>query len=270
MIEFGTGSEGRPLVTLDVGSAAARLTMTRPEARNALSVALCNAVGEALAAAEGERKTRVLVLQGEGSVFCAGADFSAVSGPGGLEFLPAFEAMLEGVARCRLPVIARIQGAALGGGLQLAVACDFRVASTAAKVGIPSARLGIVVNFENVQRLVVLVGPAVAKEVLMTGRTYEGDAARAAGLVGRVVPEEQLDDAVDDLAGRIVELAPLSVQGSKRSIQAVVDHLSGARSSNPAEVAQIDELVARAYASADLAEGLRALAEKRKPGFTGT
>lgn len=245
------------------------LTLNRPDARNALSIELCDAISEAVDKIETRSDVRAIVFAGEGKVFCAGADFSAIAGAGALEFLPAFERMLESVARTKLPTIAAIHGAALGGGLQLATVCDFRVAASDAKLGIPSPRIGIVVNFENVQRLVLLAGVPIAKEVLMTGRTFTADSDVGQHLVTTTVdPRRVLDEAMSH-AGEIVTLAPLSVQGAKRSIQQVVDHLAGARQSDAAGVGQIDELVRKAYESWDLAEGLRAMAEKRDPGFRG-
>ena len=168
-----------------------------------------------------------------------------------------------------MPTVARIHGAALGGGLQLATVCDFRIAASDAKLGIPSARLGILVNFENVQRLVLLAGIAVAKEVLMTARTYSGDEAAEAGLVHRSVAETNLDREVHEFAAQLAAAAPLSVQGTKRAIQTVVDHLSPVRTAAPESVAEIDRLVTEAYQSADLQEGIRAMSEKRPPDFKG-
>jgi enoyl-CoA hydratase/carnithine racemase len=249
--------------------AVATLTLNRPEARNALSVQLCEDIVVALHGLDLDPESRVVVVRGEGAAFCSGADLAAVSRAGNLDFLPAFEKMLEAVARFRLPTIAAIHGAALGGGLQLATVCDFRVATRDAKLGIPSSRLGILVNFENVQRLVLLAGVAVAKEVLMTGRTYTGDEAAGLGLVNRAVAAERLDDEVSSLALELADLAPLSIQGVKRSIQTVVDHLAGARTTNPEVVAEIDRLVTEAYESEDLQEGVRAMSDKRPPRFHG-
>lgn len=246
----------------------ATLSLNRPEARNALSIELCDAIVDELATLEAS-DARVLLLRGEGPVFCSGADLAAVGGTGGPSFLPAFERMLEAVARFRLPTVARIHGAALGGGLQLATVCDLRVCSQSSKLGIPASRLGILVNFENVQRLVLLAGVATAKEVLMTGRSFLGPEAEARGLVNRCVPDAELDAATDELVEELAERAPLSVQGTKRAIQAVLDHLGAARTAAPAPVAAIDDLVAAAYASEDLAEGIRAMGEKRRPGFKG-
>jgi len=255
-----------------VGSAAhvTELRLNRPEARNALSIEMCDAITEALAAID-DGDARAVIVTGAGKTFCAGADFSAVSGPGALDFLPAFERMLEAVARHRLPTIAAIHGAALGGGLQLATVCDFRVATTDATFGIPSSRLGIVINFENVRRLVHLIGVPTAKEVLLTARTYRGPHAERAGLVTQLVeagdagpPAQVARGAAVELARGIAQLAPLAVQGAKRSIQAVVDHMSAEPDDD------VRALVAQAYSSRDLQEGLAAMAGKRDPDFEGT
>lgn len=255
------------LVELSVSDRIATLTLNRPELRNALSVEMCDAIVDTLTGIDAD--ARVVVLQGAGKVFCSGADFAAVSGSGGLEFVPAFERMLETVARFRLPTIAAVRGAALGGGFQLATVCDLRVITTDARIGIPSARLGILVNFENIQRLVLLAGIATAKEILMTGRTFTGSEAVSAGLAHSAVPPEELVTEVEDLAGEVQSRAPLSVQGAKRAIQVVVDHLGGARTTHPGTVAEIDGLVRQAYESEDLQEGIRALGEKRDPEFKG-
>ena len=263
-----TSTDG-DLVRIVVDGRIVTLTLDRPEARNALSVDLCNAIVTALAQIQEDPAVRVVLVQGAGPAFCSGADLAAVSGAGGVDFLPAFERMLESVARLRLPVVAAIQGAALGGGLQLATACDFRIAAGTAKLGIPSPRLGIVVNFENVQRLVLTVGIPVAKEVLMTGRVFTADEAHSAGLVTRVVPENDLANEARDLCRRLAANAPLSVQGAKAAIEVVADDLAAARRRDPGAVDAVDRLVVEAYNSEDLAEGIRAMGEKRKPDFKG-
>lgn len=249
--------------------AVALLTLNRPDARNALSIELCDAISDAMEKLNDDGDVRAIVLAGEGKSFCAGADFSAIAGPGALEFLPSFERALESVARVNQPTIAAVHGAALGGGLQLATVCDFRVAAADAKLGIPAAHIGIVVNFENVQRLVLLAGLSTAKEVLMTGRTFAADSTVGDRLVTTTVDARDVMDEALSMAEEFTNLAPLSVQGAKRSLQQVADHLSGARTSAPEGTAEIDELVRKAYDSWDLAEGLRAMAEKRDPNFRG-
>ena len=255
------------LVELDHEGHVATLLLNRPDARNALSIDMCNAIADGLNEVRGD--ARAVIIRGEGKVFCSGADFAAVSGPGAADFLPAFENMLEAVARFRLPTIAAIHGAALGGGLQLATVCDFRIATDDAKIGIPSSKLGIVINFENVQRLVLLAGVAVTKDVLMTSRTFTGAEAERAGLVNRCVSGEGLRAAVAELAGALAANAPLSVQGVKKAIQLVADTIADARSTYPEFTDEMDRLVAEAYASNDLQEGIAAMSEKRPPRFQG-
>lgn len=246
----------------------ATLTLDRPEARNALSVEMCEAIVEGLEKVD-RTTARVLIIRGAGKVFCAGADLAAVSGTAARDFLPAFERMLDALARHRLPTIASIHGAALGGGFQLASVCDVRLAASDAKIGIPSSKLGILVNFENIERLILLAGVAVAKEMLMTGRTYSGKEAEAAGLINHRIPPEHLEAATKQLGAELAQRAPLSVQGTKVSIQAVIDHLGSTRTDKAEVVAELDRLVAAVYASEDLQEGLRALAGKRPPEFKG-
>ena len=256
-------------VDVSIEGGIATLLLTRPEARNALSAEMCDEIAGALGKIDGDPEARVVVLGGEGSTFCAGADFAAVSGPGGLEFLPAFENMLASMSRFRLPVIARIQGAALGGGWQLATACDFRVVADDVKLGIPSSRLGIVINLENVERLVALAGAPLAKEILMTGRNIAPAEALRRGIVTKVCSPGDLVDETRGLAADIAARSPLSVQGAKRAIDAITTAQSSLRAHAPDEARAIDELVAQAYRSSDLQEGVRAMSEKRAPHFKG-
>jgi enoyl-CoA hydratase/carnithine racemase len=143
--------------------------------------------------------------------------------------------------------------------------CDFRIAADDAKLGIPAARIGIVVNFENVERLVRLAGVAVAKEILMAARTVA--AAAAGSLVTKAVPAGDLDAVARAFADEIAGLSPQSVQGAKRAIAVVERALAEARRTHPAQAAEIDDLVAAAYRSDELQEGLAAIAERRGPRF---
>jgi enoyl-CoA hydratase len=175
--------------------------------------------------------------------------------------------MLTTIADHPDPVVASIHGAALGGGLQLATVCDFRIVADDAKIGIPSTRLGIVVNFENVERLALLAGLAVAKEVLMTGRVYSGKEAVAAGLATRSVPADRLPSETSTFAEEVARLAPLSVRGAKSALQTVARRFSGDDSLE--RVAAAARAVADAYASEDLREGMSAMSERRAPRFHG-
>lgn len=257
-----------PLIEIETTDGVATLRLNRPDQRNALSTDLCFEIVDGLGAIDAYPDVNVMLITGAGDIFCSGADFAAVSGPEATRFLDAFEQMLEALARHRLPTVAVVQGAALGGGLQLATVCDFRIAASDAKVGIPSSRIGIVVNFENVQRLVQLVGAARAKEILMTGRTYEGNELLDTGLATAVVAPSELSREGVVFAAQLAALAPLSLQGAKKAIQTVLDAQSVVRTGEgPAET--IDGLVAQAYSSGDLQEGLTAMKEKRSPRFEG-
>lgn len=256
------------LIELDFQGGIATLRLNRPQARNALSSDLCLQVVDGLSTIDAHPEARVVLVTGAGPAFCSGADFAAVSGPEATGFLESFEHMLEALARHRLPTIAAIHGAALGGGLQLATVCDFRIVASDARLGIPSSRIGIVVNFENVQRLVQLVGQAMAKEMLLTARTYHGREAAAAGLATSVTEPHTLQEDAVAFASKLSRLSPLSLQGAKRAVQAVMDAQSAGRTGAGA-VERIDRLVAQAYASSDLQEGLAAMQDKRKPRFEG-
>jgi enoyl-CoA hydratase/carnithine racemase len=228
---------------------------------------------EALDAAATEPEIRVVVLAGAGPDFCAGADFGelqgARSGPSGIDYGRDFQDALAAISTHPCPVVARVQGAALGAGCQLVVACDLAVAAEDARLGIPSSRLGILIDFENIQRLVLAVGPKRAGEILFTGRALSGGEAASWGLVNQAVPPGELDERVRALATAIAEAAPLSIRGSKRGIGAVLEHLSVDRFTEGHRVADFDMMAAQAFASEDLEEGIRAFRERRRPRFTG-
>jgi enoyl-CoA hydratase len=261
------------LIRVERGSPAARVTLSRPEQRNAVSAEMIEELVEALGGLAADHETRVIVLAGDGPDFCAGADFAELevmrNGPGEFDYGRRFEDLLQAVVTHPVPVIARVHGAALGAGCQIAVACDLAVAAEDAKIGIPSARLGILINFENIQRVVLAVGPKRAGEILFTGRAVTGSLAAEWGLVNLAVPEPELDAAVDRLASTIAESAPLSVQGSKRGIGVVLEHLAVDRFTEGHRVADFDMMAAQAFASDDLQEGIRAFRERRKPEFEG-
>ncbi|MCA1726786.1 MAG: enoyl-CoA hydratase/isomerase family protein, partial [Actinobacteria bacterium] len=196
-----------------------RITLDRPEQRNAVSAPMMAEVHEALRDAAVHPDIRVLVLAGAGDHFCAGADVAelleASGGPGAIEYGRSFEEVLRAMAELPVPVVARVQGAALGAGCQLAVGCDLAVAAEDARIGIPSSRLGVLINYENVERLTLAVGSKRAGEILFTGRHLTGSEASRWGLVNRAVPPEDLDAEVDALAEAIAAGAPISVRGSK-------------------------------------------------------
>ncbi len=251
-----------------------RLTLDRPEQRNAVSAAMMEEFLSALGDAAVDPAARAIVLAGAGDHFCAGADVAelleATGGPGAIEYGRAFEEVLRAIGDHPVPVIARVQGAALGAGCQLAVACDLAVAAEDARIGIPSSRLGLLINVENIERLTLSAGSKRAAELLFTGRALEGTEAAAWGIINRAVPAADLDQEVDRLAKLIADGAPISVRGSKRGIQAVLGALSMDETTERDRIAEFDMMAAQALASEDLREGIAAFRERRPPEFRGT
>ena len=261
-----------PLVRSDPGRIW-RVTLDRPDQRNAVSAPMMREVLAALGEAAEDERARVMVLAGSGDHFCAGADVAelveATGGPGAVEYGRAFEEVLRAIGAHPLPVLARVQGAALGAGCQLAVACDLAVAAEDARIGIPSSRLGILINYENVERLTLAVGAKRAGEILFTGRALSGTEASQWGLVNRAVPSDALDREAEEMAEAIASGAPISVRGSKRGVRQVIARLSLDRSKEETVIAGFDELAGEALASEDLREGLAAFRERRPPEFRG-
>lgn len=244
------------------------VTIDRQERRNALSGPLCVELRERVAASYG---MRAVVITGAGSAFCAGADLvtrfgpdsAAEAGHGGDTFRPAFEKVLDAIVDHPSPVIAAINGPAIGAGMQLAVACDLRVAALGARLAIPGGKLGIHLSAKNIWRLALLVGQGAARDFLLAGRTVTAEEAVHMGLVQRLAGDA-LAEALD-LAGEVSGLAPLTVQGHKRSLNLV----AAATALAPDALAEIAGLEERAFSSEDLREGMAAFGDKRTPSFEG-
>jgi enoyl-CoA hydratase/carnithine racemase len=250
-----------------------RLTLDRPETRNAVSEAMLADLAAALADAAADPATRVVLLGGEGEHFCAGADLGEIgetSGPDGFGYGRALEEVLSAVAEHPLPVVAAVRGVALGAGCQLVTACDLAVAATDARIGIPSSRLGIVIAFESIERLVLAVGSGRAADLLLTGREVSGEEASAWGLVTEAVASDRVVGRAGELAEAVASAAPLSVRGSKHGIRAVLRKLSIDRESEGYRITEFDMMAGDALASEDLKEGFRAHRERRPPEFRGT
>jgi enoyl-CoA hydratase len=230
------------------------VTIDRPERRNALDR---EAVEDLLAAVTGAGdETRVLVLTGAGGHFCAGADLTGVEDA---EFSRRLRLLLEGLRTAPHVTLAAADGAALGAGTQLAVACDLRVATPGASFGIPAAKLGLAVDAWTVQRVALLAGHGPARAMLLAADVLSGEDALRLGLVQR---SGTLDDALA-WADEIAALAPLTIQAHKAALEAVEPGVPGDGAS--AVQASVD----RAWASEDMREGLAAFRERRRPAFRG-
>ncbi|HHY61231.1 MAG TPA: crotonase [Clostridia bacterium] len=243
------------------------ITINRPQVLNALNAETLQELEAALDQIERDREIRVVIITGAGEkAFVAGADISFMQNLTPLEakqFARLGQKVFSKIENLPQPVIAAINGYALGGGCELAMACDIRVASTRAKLGQPEVNLGLIPGFGGTQRLTRLVNPGLAKEILFTADTYDAETAKQIGLVNHVVPPEELMPFCKAMAGRIASKGPVAVQLCK---EAVNDGLE-----MDLEKALIHEadLFGVVFATQDRAEGIAAFLEKRKPEFTG-
>lgn len=243
------------------------LRIHRPEARNAVNTAVAIALGDALEEAEGDPDIRVIVITGAGEkAFCAGADLKAVAA--GEQIVPDDEHRKQrgfaGVVSHPIskPLIAAVNGFAMGGGTEIVLACDLAVASDSATFGLPEVKRGLLAAAGGAFRLVQQVPHKFAMEILLTGDPIDAHRALQLGLVNAVVPSEDLMGHTLALARRIAENAPLSVQASKRVARSLKDGIAQADEAhwqrNEAETNAI-------FASEDAREGANAFAEKRAP-----
>lgn len=244
------------------------VTLNRPQRHNALNLAMWRGCAAAVRALGADAAVRVIIVRGAGErAFASGADLTELptdsdeSGPG-TGYGAAVEDALAAIAQVAQPVIAMIHGYCIGGGCELAIACDLRIADDRARFGIPAAKLGVVLGIGELRALLNVVGIAVAKEILFTGRLLDADEARAAGLVTRVVPPADLAETTLALARTIAANSPASVAAAKGLLNALAGDAA------PDEIAAARAAFAgRASRSGDRAEGVNAFREKRSPRF---
>lgn len=229
------------------------ITIDRPDKRNALNIAVCDAIREAVGSALAAG-ARALVLTGAGSSFCSGADFGEVYTG---DFRASLYGMLRAVIEAPVPVVAAVNGPAIGGGTQLAIAADLRVVAPSAVFAIPTAKLGLAVDPWTIRRLARLAGEGRARALLLACDDLDAAGALACGLGDRAGDL----DAAQALAQRMAALAPLTLAYNKRVLNALCEP----------ETDESDLLAAfeGCWSSADLAEGRRAREEKRPPVFRG-
>ncbi|GAC1315466.1 MAG: enoyl-CoA hydratase [Acidimicrobiales bacterium] len=241
------------MIHVERQGAVTTLTLDRPERRNALDLDTCLELAGRVREAP-DAGARVLVVTGAGPHFCAGADLTGVEdGP----FIGALHDALDALATVAVPTIAAVHGAALGGGTQVAIACDLRVAVPNARFGIPAAKLGLMVDHWTVERLALTAGFGPAQAMLVAAEEYDGEAAHRLGLVHR------LGDlaAAQAWAAAIAELAPLTMAGHKLGLS-LLEAAGAGR-------AAYQDAFGRAWASADHREAMAAREEKRPPRFEG-
>jgi enoyl-CoA hydratase/carnithine racemase len=243
----------------------ARLTISNPERRGALDHELLDALAEYTRTLE----ARCLVIRGSGRVFSAGYDiggFEEGRFEESAERLVAhpFQDAIEALDAYPYPVLGQINGHAIGGGLELALACDFRVAARGVKLGMPPAKLGLIYSHTGLRRFIDVCGVANTAELFFVGRNVDAERAERMGLVNEVVDPARLDDHVLDLAAEIASNAPLSLAGNKRVIRTLRNQPLSADVER-----ELIELRESCFRSEDFREGVRAFAEKRKPRWQG-
>jgi enoyl-CoA hydratase/carnithine racemase len=256
------------LVETEQRDAVRHVVLNRPEKRNAFNADLVLALGEALRAAADDPGVHCVVLRGAGPMFSSGMDVGALAGLGAqADHLRAFRrACIDAwnlAETMEKPTICQIQGGCIGGALELALACDLRVAATGAVLGMPEVRIGLIPDVGGTSRLPQVIGLGRAKELVMTGRLIDAAEGERIGLVNRIAPPEELDATTQTLVDELLACAPVAVGLAKRVMDA---------SARPALSTTLElEVTAqeRCARTEDFAEGARAVVERRAPAFTG-
>ena len=247
------------------GESVARLTISNPERRGALDHELLDALAESARSLD----VRCLIIRGTGEVFSAGYDLGNLEGQKfeeAAERLVAhpFHEAIEALDAYPYPIVAQLGGHAIGGGLELALTCDLRVAAAGIKLSMPPAKLGLIYSHTGLRRFVEVCGVARTAELFFTGHAVDSERAERMGLVNEVVEPELLEERVLELATEIAGNAPLSLAGNKRVLRALRDPRL------PEELErELIELRESCFRSEDFREGVRAFAEKRKPVWRG-
>ncbi len=245
------------------------IVFNQPAKRNAINDAMWRGIAPAMKQFDADAQVRCVVFRGAGTeAFAAGADiseFEKIRAERGAvkEYDGLLDTVLHAIQDSRRPSVAMIHGFCMGGGLEIALACDLRYCGESAQFGIPAAKLGLAYNVEGHKRLVETVGHARAREIMFLGRRYGAAEALGMGLVNRVVRDAELEGYVADIVKTLCENAPLSIANSKTIIEEFV------KSSGVPDAALMEAAMARCAKSADYEEGRRAFMEKRKPRFAG-
>ena len=247
------------ILKVERGANYVTLTLNRPERRNALNQALVEALDRALRSIEQDKEIRAVVIRGEGAHFCAGIDLAEVARTQGGHNPITLEQAFSRLEKLPVPTIAAIQGAALTGGLELALHCDLRIAAEDARLAMNLGRVGLVAPYDFVRKLIEVIGSPNTAYILYTAEPVDARRALAMGMVHDVVPNAALNEAAGALAAKIAGNAPLSLRAMKAVIRRC---MSGAFDAWHDDLL---EIVREVRQSEDAKEGVRAFLEKRKP-----
>jgi enoyl-CoA hydratase/carnithine racemase len=252
-------------VAWDINESVAVVTVSRPEARNALTWDMYDAIVEACDKAEADRDVRVLIIRGSGGAFAAGTDISQFrdfdNGDDGIAYERRLDAVIDRIEGLTIATIAEIDGAAAGGGCAIAMACDLRICSERARFGVPISRtLGNCLSMANTARMIDLIGPALTRDLLLTGRMLNAQDAHAAGLANLLVPSPQLEQETFKIAAELSTRACSTIAATKKMLVRLRQHRRP-----PAGVA--DDIIRECYGSKEFREGVTAFLEGRKPNW---
>jgi enoyl-CoA hydratase/carnithine racemase len=258
-------------VTLQVEKrgAVGWIVFDQPQRRNAINGAMWRGIPPAMARFSEDPEVRCVAFRGAGSeAFSAGADISEFEANRSRsdavgEYDDLLDRVLHSIQGSLKPSVAMIYGYCLGGGLEIALACDLRYCAASAQFGIPAAKLGLAYNIEGHKRLLETVGHARTREIMFLGRRYNAEEALAMGLVHQILPTEALENFVGEVLQTLCDNAPLSIANTKTIVEEYV------KSAGAPDAARMRSAIERCAKSEDYREGRRAFMEKRKPRFTG-
>jgi enoyl-CoA hydratase/carnithine racemase len=239
----------------------ATLTLNRPEKRNALNEVLMKALDDAIGSIENDKDIRAVIVRGAGASFCSGLDLAEADRLEGGHSPVSIERVFHRLENIPVPTIAAVHGSALAGGCELALHCDLRIAAEDARIGMTVARVGLLVPYDFIRKLIEVIGSANTAQILYTAEPVNAERALHMGMVHEVVPAGKLDESAVAWAEKVSSNAPLSLRTMKKSMRRSLS------ASNDAWHDDVLELGRMVRSSKDAKEGIRAFLEKRKPNW---